>query len=243
MFDNQIAWYYQVWPWVGLGFAIVLLILLFATDVLRNDPTTSRWKEPTWLAWLITVSYLLHNVEEYGIDLTGTLYAFPASFSDFIGVTPGAIFFAAVNISLFWFAFPIASLLSRKYPIMTAGMAGLILMNTVSHTVTFITNGGAYNSGFLTSLIIFLPVALWTFYCCVSKRKLKSSALPVVILIGVIGHGVLIGSVGLYAQNMIGDSVAAAIQVLNAALMVSLWYAAGKISGGKLAVPQSLGRP
>ena len=75
----------------------------------KKDRTKSRWKDPAWLAWLLTVSYLLHNVEEYGIDFTGTMFGFPKSFAALIGVMPGAIFFASVNISMFWFAFPIAS--------------------------------------------------------------------------------------------------------------------------------------
>jgi len=118
---------------------------------------------------------------------------------------------------------------------MTAGMAGLILINAISHTVASIAGGGEYNSGLFSAFVLFWPITLWTFYACFGKGKLKYSALLVVILIGVIGHGVLAGSVGLYAQNLIGDYGAAVIQVLNAVLMVSLWYAVGKIRGGKLA--------
>lgn len=229
MFDNSIAWYYQVWPWVGLGIAVVLLILLFATNLLRGDPARSRWKDPAWLAWLLTAGYLLHNVEEYGIDLTGTLFAFPATFAETVGTMPGAIFFASVNISLFWFAFPIASLLSRKYPMMTLGMAGLVFVNAIIH----IAGSGGYNPGLLTGIVIFLPVALWTFYACLGTMRLKFAALLAAIVLGAISHGVLMGSVRLYAQGLFGDPAAAVIQVLNAVLAVLLWYAAGKIMGGK----------
>ena len=61
-------WFERHWCWIGLLAAIVLLIALFCTNVFRNCRDVSRWRDPVWLAWLITVAYVLHNFEEYGID-------------------------------------------------------------------------------------------------------------------------------------------------------------------------------
>ena len=36
----------HVWPWMGLGAAVVILILLFGTNLLRSTKTGSRWKDP-----------------------------------------------------------------------------------------------------------------------------------------------------------------------------------------------------
>ena len=63
---------------MGLGAAVVVLILLFCTDWLRGDTTKSRWKDPFWIGWAFMVCYMLHNVEEYGFDLTGAHNARPS---------------------------------------------------------------------------------------------------------------------------------------------------------------------
>lgn len=235
MFDNSLAWYYQIWCWVGLGGAITILILLFATDFLRNDKTKSKWKDPTWLSWLAAMAYLLHNVEEYGLDLTGAMYGFPKGISNMLGIMPGGVFFAAVNISMFWFAGPIVAYLSRKNRVISVGIASFTFINMVIHIVPFIATK-SYNAGLLTSILIFLPVTLWIFHVNFGKGKLGYSTLAVLFLIGVIGHGVLFGSIlGLYRPGLAGDTLIALIQVFNAVLMVSLWYGSGKIAGGKLA--------
>ena len=43
--------FYLVWPYMGLG-AALLLALLLTTDALRSDRTVSRWRDLVWLAWL-----------------------------------------------------------------------------------------------------------------------------------------------------------------------------------------------
>ena len=60
-----------LFPWIGGGAAVVLLILLFGTHVLQSEPGTSKWYDRVWLSWLALTIYLLHNVEEYGIDVFG----------------------------------------------------------------------------------------------------------------------------------------------------------------------------
>lgn len=235
MFDNNIAWYYQVWCWAGLGAAIVLLIMLFATNILRLDGNKSRWKDPTWLAWLASVGYLLHNVEEYGLDLTGTMYSFPKAMKEMIGFMPGGVFIMAVNISIVWFVGPIAAYISRKYRIMSVGMMGFMLVNSFAHVIPLIITG-EYNPGLFTALAFFLPVSIWVIYARFGEGKLKFSALAAVIGIGIISHLVLFGTIiGFYRTGIIGENFAAVIQVLNAILMFSLWYGAERIAGGKLA--------
>ena len=45
----DVFWY--AWPWVGLGMGIVMLVLLFATDLLRGSDAP-RVRDPYWLAYL-----------------------------------------------------------------------------------------------------------------------------------------------------------------------------------------------
>ena len=67
-----------LFPWIGGGAAIVFLFLLFGTRLLQSEPGSSRWHDRVWLSWLAVAIYLLHNVEEYGIDVFGRMTQFPA---------------------------------------------------------------------------------------------------------------------------------------------------------------------
>jgi hypothetical protein len=70
-------WFDLAWPWIGLGAAAILLVLLFTTEKLRGNTLGPRWRDPVWLAWLIAAVYFVHNFEEYGIDALGEAHAFP----------------------------------------------------------------------------------------------------------------------------------------------------------------------
>ena len=67
-----------LFPWIGGGAAVVLLILLFGTRLLQSELGASRWYDRVWLSWLALAIYLLHNVEEYGVDVFGRMTQFPA---------------------------------------------------------------------------------------------------------------------------------------------------------------------
>ena len=113
------------WPWIGAAAGFILSYFLFFTRNLQADPFLSRWHDRTWLAWAAVVIYMVHNIEEYGIDLLGQTYAFPANlnkmFSSAVQAPPNA-FYLAVNISAVWVAFPIAAVLSKRHPLV--GLAG-----------------------------------------------------------------------------------------------------------------------
>lgn len=71
------SWFDLAWPWIGLFASGVLLALLFGTHKLQENKRLSRWRDPVWLAWLMSAVYMLHNFEEYGIDALGQPHAFP----------------------------------------------------------------------------------------------------------------------------------------------------------------------
>ena len=49
-------WFQRYWSSVGLGAALVLIGFLFATNVFRNRAGATRWRDPVWLAWLLSKS-------------------------------------------------------------------------------------------------------------------------------------------------------------------------------------------
>jgi hypothetical protein len=110
--------FYLVWPYMGLG-AALLLALLLTTDALRSDFTVSRWQDLVWLAWLGTLAYLIHQFEEHGIDALGATYAFRGEmcrnfgFPDVLACPIPFSFVTAVNISVVWVFGPATALLGR----------------------------------------------------------------------------------------------------------------------------------
>ena len=41
----QTNWFYTVWPFIGLGGAIVMVAILLMTDTFRGNTTVSRWRD------------------------------------------------------------------------------------------------------------------------------------------------------------------------------------------------------
>src|SRR5690348_15714244 len=82
------SWIDLNFPWVGSAGAVILLLLLISTDSLRSDLGRSRWRDHVWLSWLAVAIYLIHNIEEYGMDLLGGFHAFPNSMCFQLGLSP-----------------------------------------------------------------------------------------------------------------------------------------------------------
>jgi MoaA/NifB/PqqE/SkfB family radical SAM enzyme len=106
--------FFHVWPWIGLGAAIVLLLLIFCTDFLRSDKTKSRFRDPVSLAWMGAVIYMLHNLEEYGVDMYGNQQAFTTLMYQLLGVRIGETAFLCCNLLLVWVVGPLTAVMVKK---------------------------------------------------------------------------------------------------------------------------------
>lgn len=198
-----LEWFMTVWPWIGLGAATVLLIVLFTTDWLQADKAALRWRDLTWIAWLAAVAYMLHNVEEYGLDFTGTTLAFPTTMAGLLGSMPGEMFFLCVNLSLVWFMGPAAAVLSRRYPALGLGMIGVEAINCFTHipgALALRTVAG----GLVTAVALFLPLVVWAFVGLTgSNRSLRRSTLWGYITIGLLYHIALFATMPLYRAGIL----------------------------------------
>lgn len=103
-------WFERYWSSVGLGAAVVLLLVLLCTNTFRSQAGVSRWCDPVWIARLMVVAYLLHNFEECGVDAKGRAFHFPV----------------AVNIPFVWIALSVAALWCRRNPAVGLTGAGLL---------------------------------------------------------------------------------------------------------------------
>jgi hypothetical protein len=216
--------FYLVWPYMGLG-AALLLALLLCTDALRHDLTVSRWHDLVWLAWLGTLAYLIHQFEEHGIDAEGATYAFRSEmcrnfgFPDVQACPVPFSFVTAVNISVVWVFGPTAALLGRRRPELALAFFSVPFINTLMHVGPAVAQGG-YNAGLLTALVIFLPLSLWVFHVALSRYRLGWRAVIATVVAGVVYHAIMIGSALLFVAGRIGLLVLDVIQVINPALIL-----------------------
>jgi hypothetical protein len=223
------SWFDLAWPWIGAAFAAPLLLYLLAT---RRD----HWRDSTWLAWLAVLLYLLHNIEEYGIDLLGVRHAFPDALCTNLGQPPypgctiPPAFFLAVNLSLIWVAGPIAALLSRRHPLVGLVFYGVIGVNGMTHVVPALLGRG-YNPGLLTALLLFLPLTIWVARTQFGPARLPYKGFAVIMATGALVHVVLAGSILLFLHGALGGNSLVAIQLLNAALFLCVpWVAERRLS-------------
>lgn len=229
-------WFMGIWPWMGAGAAIVLLIILFATDWLRSDISISRWRDPTWFAWLAAVAYMIHNVEEYGIDFTGTTLAFPNMMLGMLGEMPTWTFFLCVNLSLVWVMGPLAAALSRKYPPLAFAMVGIEAVNCLTHLPGAVMLG-SISGGCITAALVFLPLVIWAFAGVAGypKTGLKRSTLWIFIGFGVLYHVGLFLNMPLYIAGIFDGNAMGAEMLVVGCVVVALWlWKAGRVNVKKI---------
>ncbi len=219
------TWFDLAWPWIGAIFAVVILILLFGTNRLRSLPAASRWRDRVWLSWLAAAVYLIHNIEEYGIDALGRTHSFPDAMCTTFGLSvyPACpippVFYLAVNLTLIWIAAPLAALLSRKHALVGLVFYGLLFTNGMAHVVPLLLGKG-FGPGTLTAIILFIPLFFWVARTCFGPGRIPYRALAVIVAAGAAGHAVLLGSLLGYLRGRIGTPVLVLLQLANAALFL-----------------------
>ncbi|QIF02717.1 HXXEE domain-containing protein [Roseimicrobium sp. ORNL1] len=222
-------WFYLNFPWIGGAAAIVLLILLFCTNLLRADQSRPRWLDYTWLSWMGLLAYLLHNIEEYGADMFGRLHQFPKdivrimelpSYPD-CPIPP--LYFVAVNVTMFWIAAPLASILSRRHPLVGLSVYSIIMVNAVVHIVPSVAGAG-YGAGTLTAAVIFIPLSIWMIRACFGPGRMSYATLALLVAAGILAHAVLMVPMLLFLKGTIGSTLLVLLQVMNPfLLMLTLW--------------------
>lgn len=228
------------WPWMGFGAAIVLLVLLFDTNVLCSTEGGSRWRDPTWFAWLCAVAYMVHNVEEYGIDITGTSLAFPQMMEGLMGQIPAWTFFLCVNLALVWVMGPLATHLSRRWPVLCFGMVGIETINCLTHIPGAIVLG-AVGGGFFTAVLLFLPLVIWAFVGLCGKGRFSYRRLAVFLCFGLLYHIGLFANMPFFVNGIYDGNVMGVEMVCVSVVVFTLWvwYAkrARKAGGSQNEVP------
>lgn len=214
------------WPWIGLGFAVMLLLGLIIGDM-RGDRALPRTRDMVWLAWAATAAYLVHQFEEHGIDARGAPYAFRGALCARFGFTGAAAclipesFITAVNISVAWFAGPIAALLGRRWPAIALSYFSVPVINAFAHIAPALA-AGSYNPGLLTAVLLFVPLSLWALGGALRRPDLGWRMAVVTIVGGIVVHAVLILTLRAYLMGALSENTLVAIQVVNPAIPILL---------------------
>lgn len=204
-------------------FAAVILVLLFGTDLLRTDAGRSHWRDARWLSFLSVATYMVHNVEEYGISADGVVHAFPDSLCTVLGQPPYPAcalpteFYLLVNLPLVWVAAPLAAVLAGPR-LIGLTLWGVIAINAIVHIVPAIASR-EYAPGLLTATLLFLPLSTWALLMATSPAgPFRRVAILPLLLSGALMHAVLAGSALLFLQGVIPAPLLLALQPIGIAL-------------------------
>lgn len=193
--------------WMKVGtYAVPFILLTFFSS--RTKQTDSVLSDTKLMAVLLLVAYIIHQFEEHWIDLLGRQYAFYGDVNQLlldvlsapdtaVGLlTPESIF--VINTSLVWLIGAIAIWRSPGHIFSSLAMAGITLVNGISHVALGIAKQ-SYNPGLLTAVVIFLPLAI-AFY----RHVLVTNSAAKVQVIASIAWAILahiIMVIGLLAAN------------------------------------------
>lgn len=216
----------QNWSWMGLGAAIVLLIVALCTDIFRSDLSKKRWFDPAWLAWIGAIEYMLHNFEEYGYDLRGVTMSFPKMMTDVGKGNVDQLAYLGCNIVLIWICAPIIACLAKKYKAIAPSIAIFTIFNMFTHIIAIFGTG--YNAGLLTSLVLFIPIGLWTIYVCFVREKLGWGNFTKSLLVTVLYSIVLGMCINLANKGMLSGITQGIIMIIDGFVCTYLWYLIGK---------------
>lgn len=217
---NNPSWLDYNWPWVGLVIGSLLTYAALTNPGLLGikKPTMS---DPRFLATLGTALYMLHEVEEYGIDALGRYYAFPTALCTTIGQEPPPkcslpySFYTAVNMGSVWEVGFIGIIMAYKDIRLALAIYGLELVNAVVHAVAAVRGPELYNSGLASALLLFLPISVWVFRSLLRAKAISLRTVGVVMFLGWLGHAVLLVSLMGFLRGFYGETTLVLLQVLN----------------------------
>jgi len=216
----------HVWPWIGLGAAGVLFVLL-TTNALRSDRSVSRWRDLVWLTWAAVFAYLVHQFEEHGIDAQAKAYAFRGFMCGEIGFTDlnacpvPVAFITAVNVAAVWIAGPLSALLAARWPVIGLSFFAIPAVNLFAHIFPALTLQ-SYNPGLFTALALFLPLSLLAFAAAITRYHLGVRAVLATLFAGAVMHAVLMGSLMSFVNGRIDLDTLVLLQIANPLLSALL---------------------
>jgi hypothetical protein len=208
----ELNWFGTVWPFIGLGGAIVMVAIMLLTDTFRGNTAVSRWRDPVWLGWLAAPLYWFHQLEEYSLPVLGfsgsaiqegvcKAMGYPA----YPDCPIPLAYYPLVNIALMWVGAPLAAYLGRRNIAIGLSFWGLVLANGVLHVVSAIA-ARSYNAGLLSGLFLFVPLSVWVIYACGISGPYSGKVVGLAFGAGILAHIFLGAGYGLLKIGAIGSA-------------------------------------
>jgi hypothetical protein len=207
------------WPWIGLGAAGLLLVLLM-TNALRSDRSVSRWGDLAWLTWAAVFAYLVHQFEEHGIDAQDKVYAFRGflcaelGFADANTCPVPVAFITAVNVSAVWVMGPLSALLAARWPVIGLSFFAIPATNLFAHAMPALV-AQSYNPGLLTAIALFLPLSLLAFAAALMRYHLGVRSVLATLFAGAVLHAILMGSLMSFVNGRLNLDTLLLLQIVN----------------------------
>ena len=197
---------FMVDHWMKIG-AFLAPILVFAGFKARGESTQPWTTDIALIAYILTASYLVHQVEEHWIDLLGREYPLYEFLNGLIAtlfgedkygiLTRSGIFY--INAGMVWTAGFLAILTSPKQVFPVLAMAGIMLVNGIAHILNAVI-AAEYNSGLATGILLFLPLSLVFYRAMLRSGRVDIRLIVAGIVWGLLGHVILF--TGLFAANV-----------------------------------------
>ncbi|MEL6416855.1 MAG: HXXEE domain-containing protein [Pseudomonadota bacterium] len=189
--------------WMKLG-TFLLPMLFFIALTFHGPISATSFRAPKFLALLLFAAYLIHQFEEHWIDLFGNEYAFQGSINSLVQrvlsfspsqtgpLTAEAIF--VINTSLVWLVAAVAIWQAPQRIFPTFALAAIVIINALVHIVVGVSTL-SYNPGLLSSILVFIPLATFTYWRIPARR----TVLLVSLVWGILAH--MIMGVGMMAST------------------------------------------
>ncbi len=130
-----------------------------------------------YILWIATVAYALHIVEEYTFDWKGWATAvlkLPVNWTHF-AIVNGVVIVLGISCSAVGWVLPEWAL----------ALPALMLINaTFFHVLPFLATKGRFSPGLGTAVLLFYPIAIWSYYGAWVDGVISFQVIFVSLLIG-----------------------------------------------------------
>lgn len=202
---GQYEFLVENWMKVGIYISPFIFFMFFAC---RTEQRNSIISDVQLMSVLMLLAYIVHQYEEHWLDLLGNQYAFYGYINELIlsafkvqdisitPLSPESIF--VINTSLVWLVGVISIWRSPRHLFPSLAMAGITLVNAVSHIMSGIVKQ-SYNPGLLTAIVIFIPLAIVFYRSVLVNTPTANMQVKVSLIWAVLAHILMVG--GLLAAN------------------------------------------
>ena len=178
------------WPDAALG-GMFFLAFYFVSRLVQ--PAGEKPDRVFVLNFILLLAYLAHQFEEHGVDLYGRMYYFHEYANALLtldGASLTPLMILKINSVAVWFACFLALWGGRKYVWPGLAVGSSVFCNGALHIANAV-NSGEYNPGLVTSIAVFMPLAVIYFREICAECGLGWKSVVVALVYGASSHMVL----------------------------------------------------